>query len=103
MKYLSALIFLSLFASCIKEKGEDSTPIIEQKKEVIVKDFGLVFNDYKVLKDTIKSGDVFGTIMDKYVFPDSLNVHQVTEKIRSSFNPRTIKAGKPFFIVLEGF
>ncbi len=101
MKYLSALIFLSLFASCIKEKGEDSTPIIEQKKEVIVKDFGLVFNDYKVLKDTIKSGDVFGTIMDKYVFPDSLNVHQVTEKIRSSFNPRTIKAGKPFFIFLD--
>lgn len=101
MKYLSALIFLSLFASCIKEKGEDSTPIIEQKKEVIVKDFGLVFNDYKVLKDTIKSGDVFGTIMDKYVFPDSLNVHQVTEKIRSSFNPRTIKAGKPYFIFLD--
>jgi len=101
LKYLSALIFLSLFASCIKEKGEDSTPIIEQKKEVIVKDFGLVFNDYKVLKDTIKSGDVFGTIMDKYVFPDSLNVHQVTEKIRSSFNPRTIKAGKPFFIFLD--
>ena len=101
MKYLSALIFLSLFASCIKEKGEDSTPIIEQKKEVIVKDFGLVFNDYKVLKDTIKSGDVFGTIMDKYIFPDSLNVHQVTDKIRSSFNPRTIKAGKPYFIFLD--
>lgn len=101
MKYLSALIFLSLFASCIKEKGEDSTPIIEPKKEVIVKDFGLTFNDYEVLKDTIKSGDVFGTIMDKYIFPDSLNVHQVTEKIRSSFNPRTIKAGKPYFIFLD--
>ena len=101
MKYLSALIFLSLFASCIKEKGEDSTPIIEQKKEVIVKDFGLTFNDYEVLKDTIKSGDVFGTIMDKYIFPDSLNVHQVTDKIRSSFNPRTIKAGKPYFIFLD--
>jgi len=101
LKYLSALIFLSLFASCIKEKGEDSTPIIEQKKEVIVKDFGLTFNDYEVLKDTIKSGDVFGTIMDKYIFPDSLNVHQVTDKIRSSFNPRTIKAGKPYFIFLD--
>ncbi len=101
MKYLSLLVFLSLFISCKKEKGEDSTPIIEPKKEVIVKDFGLTFNDYKVLKDTIKSGDVFGTIMDKYIFPDSLNVHQVTEKVRSSFNPRTIKAGKPYFIFLD--
>lgn len=101
MKYLSLLVFLSLFTSCKKEKGEDSTPIIEPKKEVIVKDFGLTFNDYKVLKDTIKSGDVFGTIMDKYIFPDSLNVHQVTEKVRSSFNPRTIKAGKPYFIFLD--
>ena len=101
MKYLSILLVLSVFTSCKKEKGEELTPIKEQKKEVIVKDFGLIFNDYEVLKDTIKSGDVFGTIMDKYIFPDSLNVHQVTEKIRSSFNPRTIKAGKPYFIFLD--
>lgn len=101
MKYLLILVFLSLFTSCLKEKGEDFAPIIEPKKEVIIKDFGLTFNDYKVLKDTIKSGDVFGTIMDKYIFPDSLNVHQVTEKVRSSFNPRTIKAGKPYFIFLD--
>lgn len=101
MKYLSILLVLSIFTSCKKDKGEDSTPIKEQKKEVIVKDFGLIFNDYKVLKDTIKSGDVFGTIMDKYIFPDSLNVHQITEKVRDSFNPRSIKAGKPYFIFLD--
>ena len=95
MRYLSLLLVLSIFTSCKKEKGQESAKISEQKKEVIVKDFGLTFNDYKVLKDTIKSGDVFGTIMDKYVFPDSLNVHQVTEMVRSTFNPRTIKAGKP--------
>lgn len=101
MKYLSILLVLSIFTSCKKEKGEESTPIKEEKKEVIVKDFGLTFNDYKVLKDTIKSGDAFGTIMDKYIFPDSLNVHQVTEKVRDSFNPRSIKAGKPYFIFLD--
>jgi murein DD-endopeptidase MepM/ murein hydrolase activator NlpD len=101
LKYISILFVLSIFISCNKDKEETSTPIKEQKKEVIVKDFGLVFNDYKVLKDTIKSGDVFGTIMDKYIFPDSLNVHQVTEKVRGTFNLRSIKAGKPYFIFLD--
>jgi len=101
LRYLSLLLVLSIFTSCKKEKGQESAKISEQKKEVIVKDFGLTFNDYKVLKDTIKSGDVFGTIMDKYVFPDSLNVHQVTEMVRGTFNPRTIKAGKPYFIFLD--
>ena len=98
MKYLSILLVLSVFTSCNKEKGEESTPIIEQKKEVIVKDFGLIFNDYQVLKDTIKPGDVFGTIMNKYIFPDSLSVYQITEKVKDSFNPRNIRAGKPYFI-----
>lgn len=101
MKYLSILLVLSIFISCKKEKEEVITPIEEQKKEVIVKDFGLVFNDFNVLKDTVKSGDVFGTMMDKYIFPDSLNVHQITQKVRDSFNLRSIKVGKPYFIFLD--
>jgi murein DD-endopeptidase MepM/ murein hydrolase activator NlpD len=102
LKYLSLLLTISLLAiSCGEKKNEDTLPIAEQKKEIIVKDFGLVFNDYKVVRDTIKSGDVFGTLMDKYIFPDSLNVHQITEKVRDSFNPRSIRAGKPYLVFLD--
>ena len=76
MKYLSALIFLSLFASCIKEKGEDSTPIIEQKKEVIVKDFGLVFNDYKVFLVSY----VFMLYNMENKWSDFIHIFKVVEK-----------------------
>lgn len=101
MRYLPILFILSIFVSCKKEDKQDKTEVIEPKKEIIIKDFGLVFNDFKVIKDTIQSGDAFGTLLDKYTFPDSLNIHQITQKVKDSFNPRNIRAGKPYFIFLD--
>lgn len=103
MKYLiSILITINLIVSCDKkEKLDKNLHHNNKKSEVIIKNFGFVYNDYEVIQDTIKSGDTFGTIIQEFSLPDSMNVHQLTEKIKDSFNLRNIKAGKPYVVFLE--
>lgn len=104
MRYLILTIFfLSFFTACNtkedKKEKEKQQPI--EKPEPIIKEYGFTFNDYKVVKDTIKSGDTFSAILARYPLKDSLSSHEVIEKIRSSFNVRRIKAGKPFLFFLD--
>jgi murein DD-endopeptidase MepM/ murein hydrolase activator NlpD len=83
-----------------KEKEEKPKEKIEVT-EPIIKKYGFVYNDFHVVNDTIKSGDTFGTLLQNYVLPDSLNVHQLTEKIRDSFNLRGMKAGNPYVLLFD--
>ncbi|NBL65472.1 peptidoglycan DD-metalloendopeptidase family protein [Flavobacterium sp. NST-5] len=94
-----ALLSLLLFFSCDK-KGENttSTPKAVIKKDPIIKEFGFTLNDFKVERDTVKSGETFGTIMQKHQLGD-LRVHEITEKARDSFKFRDIRAGKPYTIL----
>ena len=94
---------MSFFIACnSKEDKKEKEPIKEAAKiEPIIKEFGFTFNDYDVVKDTIKSGDTFSAILSKYPLKDSLKVHNVIEKIKSSFNVRRIKAGKPYLFFLD--
>lgn len=101
MKYLSIVLALTLLISCDKKEKDKNEPKIKEKKEVLIKDYGLTFNDFKVIKDTIKSGDTFGAILEKYTLPDSLSVYKVVEKVKDSFSPRKIKIGKPYFVFLD--
>jgi murein DD-endopeptidase MepM/ murein hydrolase activator NlpD len=101
LKYLSILFTLLLLISCEKKENGKSVTVKPEKKEVIIKEYGLTFNDFKVIRDTIRSGDTFGTILEKQTLPDSLNVHQITQKVKDSFNLRSIKAGKPYIVFLD--
>jgi murein DD-endopeptidase MepM/ murein hydrolase activator NlpD len=103
LKYLP-LLFLSLFLfiSCndVKEK-EVKKPKVKVNKEPIIKEYGFVFNDYKVIRDTIKSGDNLSLIFGKFDLPDSLRTFDAVEKVKDSFNPRMIKIGKPYLLFLD--
>ena len=103
MKYLP-LLFLSLFLfiSCndVKEK-EVKKPKVKVNTEPIIKEYGFVFNDYKVIRDTIKSGDNLSLIFGKFDLPDSLRTFDAVEKVKDSFNPRMIKIGKPYLLFLD--
>lgn len=104
MKYLGIfLLAITLLLSCNskEEKKQETNQKSVEKPEPIVKEFGIVFNDYFVKRDTIKSGDTFGTLMQNYVLPDSMNVHQLTEKVRDSFNLRGIKIGKLYLLFFD--
>lgn len=99
LKYsLLVLATITLFFSCNGEKDNNKEVTTIQKKEPIIKNYGFTYNNYKVIQDTIKSGDTFGTILQNYVLPDSMNVHQLTQKVKDSFNLRGIKAGKPYIL-----
>jgi len=100
LRYLIALVFFcSLITSCNTKEDKKTSKIA--KKEPIIKEYGFTFNDYKVIKDTIRSGDTFGALLEKYPLRDSLTVHQVTEKVKDSFNVRRIKVGKPYLLFLD--
>ena len=102
MRYLVlAILFVTFFTACNSKEESEKTKKAVVKKEPIIKEFGFTFNDYKVVRDTIRSGDTFGKLLEKYPLKDSLRVHDVTEKVKDSFNVRRIKAGKPYIMFLD--
>lgn len=94
---------MSFFVACnSKEDKKEKEPLKKVEKiEPIIEEYGFTFNDYKVVKDTIKSGDTFSAILSRYPLKDSLKAHDVIEKIKASFNVRRIKAGKPYLFFLD--
>jgi len=102
LRYLVvAILFVTFFTACNskEEKIEEKKTVV--KKEPIIKEYGFTFNDYKVVRDTIRSGDTFGKILEKFPLKDSLRIHDITEKVKDSFNVRRIKAGKPYILFLD--
>lgn len=100
LKYLTVLIFVFTLFSCSNE--EKNTPAekpvaIKEKK---IKEFGFVLNDFKVVHDTIKSGDTFGGLMQKQGYSVT-EVYNITEAIRDSFNLRNIRIGKPYTLLRD--
>ena len=94
-------MFTIVIACDTKKKKEEKPKEKIEVTEPIIKKYGFVYNDFHVVNDTIKSGDTFGTLLQNYVLPDSLNVHQLTEKIRDSFNLRGMKAGNPYVLLFD--
>ena len=87
MRYLVlAIIFVTFFTACNSKDDVDKAKKVAVKKEPIIKEYGFTFNDYKVVRDTIRSGDTFGKLLEKFPLRDSLRVHDVTEKVKDSFN-----------------
>ena len=102
LRYLVvAILFVTFFTACNSKDEAEKAKKATVKKEPIIKEFGFTFNDYKVVRDTIRSGDTFGKLLEKYPLKDSLRVHDVTEKVKDSFNVRRIKAGKPYIMFLD--
>ena len=56
------LFTILIICSC-SNKTESNNVVV--KKEKIIKQFGYVLNDYHVVRDTVKKGDSFGTILEK--------------------------------------
>jgi murein DD-endopeptidase MepM/ murein hydrolase activator NlpD len=69
-------------------------------KEKVIKQFGYTLNDYHVVKDTVKSGDSFGTILEKnnLFYPQIFNIVQ---KAKQVYDVRKINIGKPYTILFS--
>lgn len=100
MRYIAIILLLFTFVACNKDKAEGVKPKPKVKKEAIVKEFGFTLNDFKVLNDTIKSGDTFGKILEGQGY-DAAAIHKITEKVKDSFDLRDIRAGKPYTLLKD--
>ncbi len=85
-------------------KNNTETPIakveiVENTPEVI-KEFGYVLDDYKVIRDTIRNGESFGQILDRnhVEYPE---IYQIAEAAKDTFDIRKLRAGKPYTILAK--
>ncbi|WP_299672707.1 peptidoglycan DD-metalloendopeptidase family protein [uncultured Polaribacter sp.] len=89
------LIFFTVFACKTDEikKEPTSKPIPKP-----VYKYGYKIDDYKVILDTIKSGESFGTILDRHhVYYPKIN--KIATSIKEVFDVRRVRAGKPYMIL----
>jgi len=68
---------------------------LNSKKQPEIEQFGFKFNDFNVLHDTVRRGDTFGSIIGNQNL-GGRQAYDIINKIRDSFNVRTIRIGKAF-------
>ena len=93
--FLLIIVFLSIL-SCKKNEPEKINIAKETPRRI--EQFGFDFNDFNVLQDTIKSGDTFGSIIENQNLGDK-QVYDLTEKIKDSFDVRSIRIGKTYTLL----
>ena len=100
-KILVITISLLIFQSCKKEIIESNIQSeVIQEKPKIIEEFGYVLNDYKVIKDTIKSGESFGEILDRHHI-DYPVIYKIAAAAKDTFDIRKLRAGKPYTILAK--
>ncbi|MGX7667309.1 peptidoglycan DD-metalloendopeptidase family protein [Flavobacterium pedocola] len=100
MKYTAIILFSLILFACNSKEEKDTAKNPEVKKEKIVYEFGFKLNDFKVVNDTVQSGDSFGKILGEQGF-DAAKVHEINEKVKDSFDVRDIRIGKPFTLLQD--
>jgi len=97
MNRLFAVIVFFIIYSC-GNGSNNKVPAV--KKEKIIKEFGYVLNDFHVVRDTIKSGDSFGTILEKnnLFYPQ---IYNIVQKVKRVYDIRKINVGKPYTILFS--
>jgi len=100
LKRLGLLILLMLaMTGCNDDEKEQAVTEFKTKKiPVIEKQYGFVLNDFEVVRDTVRSGDSFGYIMDQNGVGHG-KVFEVSDKVKDTFNPARITAGKKYMIL----
>ncbi|WP_299113775.1 peptidoglycan DD-metalloendopeptidase family protein [uncultured Winogradskyella sp.] len=91
-------VIAAIFWTCKEDKPEET---IEELAVVEVKEnleFGFNLDDFIVKRDTIKSGDSFGEILERnnIGYP---KIFQIAEKAKDSFDIRRLQVGKPYTLL----
>jgi len=91
------LLIFVVCVYCKKDPKAESPKIIQEK---IIKQFGYTLNNYHVVKDTVESGDSFGTILEKnnLFYPQ---IYNIVQKAKQVYDVRKINIGKPYMILFS--
>ncbi|RZL44406.1 MAG: M23 family peptidase, partial [Pedobacter sp.] len=98
MKKISSLLLLLILVVACNEKEEKKEVVTKKKPEPVIIEFGFKLNDYDVVRDTIDKGDTFGSILATQNLGKNKE-HEITQKIKDSFNLKNIRVGKPFTLL----
>jgi hypothetical protein len=100
LKKLSYLLLLGLsLTACKQEKETREISEVKVVEEAPVhKEYGMVLNDYEVVRDTIRSGDYFGGILNSHGV-SSAKVYEITQNVSETLNPTRLVVGKPYVIL----
>ena len=95
--YIIIVLNLLFIISCKNVNSEEASISIKEK---IVEQFGYTLNNFYVLKDTIKSGDSFGSILEKnnLFYPQ---IYNIVQKAKQVYDVRKINIGKPYTILFS--
>lgn len=94
---LFALLILVVLACKEDNEPEDQDYSFDvEKKENI--EFGFNLDDYIVKRDTIKSGDSFGEILQRNNIGYS-KIFNIVQKARDTFDIRKLQVGKPYTLL----
>ncbi|TXD49787.1 M23 family metallopeptidase [Polaribacter sp. IC073] len=99
MKKIIYLLLLVFAFSACKNDEKIKEPILKPKpKPKPVYKYGFKIDDYKVVLDTIKSGESFGVILDRHHvgYP---KINEIAVSIKDVFDVRRVRAGKPYMIL----
>lgn len=94
--FLCILFLLTLFYSCKKEEAVPVKKTIAKVSDII--EFGYNFSDYDYVRDTIKTGDTFGSITAKNQVADSI-LYKALEISGDSINLKKLKIGNPYVLL----
>lgn len=98
-KYWGIILALAVLVSC-KNEEKNQTAAVEPLPlpKPIVKNYGFNFDDFEVLRDTIRNGDSFGELMlQNHV--DYPKIVKIAEEYKDTFDVKRIKVGKPYVIL----
>lgn len=100
MKKLSYLLLLGLsLTACKQEKETREISEVKVVEEAPVHmEYGMVLNDYEIVRDTIRSGDYFGGILNTHGV-SSAKVYEITQNVSETLNPTRLVVGKPYVIL----
>lgn len=95
-KCLIFIIALLVF-SCKEEVKEPPQELSEIKPKEVY-EFGFNLNDYIVKRDTIRSGDSFGEILERHKigYP---KIYNIAETAKDTFDIRKLQIGKPYTLL----
>lgn len=95
-KYLILLLVLLVFISCKEKVQEPEIEVVELPADIY--EFGFNLSDFVVKRDTIRSGDSFGSILDHYKI-EYPKIFSIAEKARDTFDIRRLQIGKPYTLL----
>ena len=91
-----SVLLLAFLFSCT-QKQENTTDLQELKKTK-KSEFGFLYSEFNVVHDTIKSGDTFGSIIEKQNIGDK-KVYDIIERVKDTFDVRTMRYNKPYVLL----